>query len=328
MSSRKNNLILKIVLLTFFGIYLNANELLTNYRINGIKDIEKQMDLELTRISYWDEYLKNKDLKFGYIENYSSILTCNKEKSILSLYKQNENNQFKFQKNYDAFTGKERGDKVKEGDLKTPDGIYDITKKISKLDSFYGPLAFVTSYPNAYDTYKGKNGSGIWIHGLPTQQERDEFTKGCIAINNSQIECLDKRIDIDKTLVIISESEIQKEITKEKLASILTQLYQWRFNWIYDDINGYLAFYSPDFVRNDGMNFEDFKKYKTRVFAKDEKKTIILTNINILPYPNLENIYQITFKEFYESESFKFIGNKTLMVKLSENNVIQIFTEK
>lgn len=316
------------MLLVLFGVCLNANELLTNYRINGIKDIEKQMDLELTRISYWNEYLKDKDMKFGYIENYSSILACNKETSTLSLYKQNANHNFEFQKDYDAFTGREKGDKLKEGDLKTPVGIYDITEKISKLDSFYGPLAFVTSYPNTYDTYRGKNGSGIWIHGLPTEQERDEFTKGCIAINNSQIECLDKRIDIDKTLVIISESEIQKEITKEKLASILTQLYQWRFNWIYDDINGYLAFYSPDFVRNDGMNFEDFKKYKTRIFAKDEKKTIILTNINVLPYPNLDNIYQITFKELYESKSYKFIGNKTLMVKLSENNVIQIFTEK
>lgn len=325
---KRNTFIVKITFLLLFSLHLNANELLTNYRTNGIKDIEKQMDLELTRISYWNEYLKDKDMKFGYIENYSSILTCNKEKSTLSLYKQNKNNQFEFQKNYNAFTGKERGDKVKEGDLKTPDGIYGITKKISKLDSFYGPLAFVTSYPNSYDIHRGKNGSGIWIHGLPTEQERDEFTKGCIAINNSQIECLEKRIDIDKTLVIINESEIEKETSKERLATILTQLYQWRFNWIYDDIKGYLGFYSSDFIRSDGMNFEDFKKYKTRVFAKDEKKTIILTNLNVLPYPNKENVYQITFKEFYESESFKFIGNKTLMVRLTENNIIKIFTEK
>lgn len=328
MRSNTNTLMLKIILLFLFSLSLNANELLTNYRINGIQDIEKQMDLELTRMSYWNEYLKNKDVKFGYIENYSSILTCNKEKSTLSLYKQNEQNQFEFQKNYNAFTGKERGDKVKEGDLKTPDGIYDIIKRISKLDSFYGPLAFVTSYPNAYDTYRGKNGSGIWIHGLPTEQERDEFTKGCIAINNTQIECLNKRIDIDKTLVIINESEVEKEIPKETLATILAQLYQWRYSWLYNDINGYLQFYSSDFIRNDGMNFEDFKNYKTRVFSKDEKKTIILTNLNVLPYPNRENIYQITFKELYESQSYKFIGNKTLMVKLIENNVIQIFTEK
>ena len=101
--------------------------------------------------------------------------------------------------------------KKKEGDLKTPLGIYELTKKISKLDSFYGPLAFVTSYPNIYDKFRGKNGSGIWIHGLPTEQKRDEFTKGCIAINNSNLETLDKYININSTMLIINSSKtIQK----------------------------------------------------------------------------------------------------------------------
>ncbi|CAI6147276.1 MAG: hypothetical protein SPLUMA1_SPLUMAMAG1_01934 [uncultured Sulfurimonas sp.] len=58
-------------------------------------------------------------------------------------------------------------DKIREGDLRTPIGVYKLVKKLSKVDSFYGPLAFATSYPNSYDKYLGKNGSGIWIHGLP-----------------------------------------------------------------------------------------------------------------------------------------------------------------
>ena len=321
----KNSIL--IVFFLLINISLSANELLTNYRINGIKDIEKQMDLELTRTSYWSQYLKDKDIKFGYIEDYSSILTCNKEKSTLTLYKKNKENKFEFKKDYNAFTGKAKGDKIKEGDLKTPIGIYDITQKISKLDSFYGPLAFVTSYPNIFDTYRGKNGSGIWIHGLPTEQERDEFTKGCIAINNSSIECLAKRINIDNTLIIINNTELKTEISKETLISILSQLYQWRYSWLYNDIDEYLNFYSSDFIRKDGMKFDNFKKYKTRIFSKNERKTIIFTNINILPYPNTENVFQITFKERYESKSFKFTGNKTLMVRLN-NNIIKIFTEK
>jgi len=325
---RTRTLLQKIVVVLLFGLSLHANDLLTNYRINGIQNIEKQMDLELTRVSYWHEYLKDKDIKFGYIENYSSVLTCNKEKSVLSLYQQNQKNNFEFQKNYAAFTGKEKGDKKKEGDLRTPIGIYGIVEKISKLDSFYGPLAFVTSYPNLYDAYKGKNGSGIWIHGLPTEQERDEYTKGCIAINNAQIECLEKRIDIQKTLLIIHEAETPKETSKETLANILTQLYQWRYSWLYNDIEGYLKFYSSDFIRNDGMKYEDFKRYKTRVFTKDEKKIIILTNINVLPYPGGDNIYQITFKELYESNSYKFTGDKTLMIQLEKNKIMKIFTEQ
>jgi len=211
---------LKILFFILITLSLNAN-ILTAYRTNGIKSIEKQLDLGLTDKKYWSELIKDKDTSFGYIESYANVLTCNKSKSTLSLYIKDSNKHYKLQKKYNAFTGEKKGDKVQEGDLKTPLGVYTITKKISKLDSFYGPLAFVTSYPNYYDKFRGKNGSGIWIHGLPTEQARDEFTKGCIAIDNSSIECLNKNIDIDKTLLIIDSKDREKNVSKEILTSIL-----------------------------------------------------------------------------------------------------------
>ena len=286
------------------------------------------MDLQLTQKKYWDEYLQNIDTTFGYIEKYSSILTCDKNNSTLNLYTKDKNSTFRFQKKYEAYTGENPGDKLQEGDLRTPVGIYKITKKLKKLDSFYGPLAFVTSYPNLYDKYRSKNGHGIWIHGLPTQQERDEFTKGCIAINNSAIECLEKKIDIDNTLLIINETKVEKNISKETLATILSQLYMWRYSWLYNDIESYLNFYSNNFVRADKMDLERFKRYKTRIFKKNEKKTIIFNDINVIRYPNNENIYQITFKEIYKSTSFSFTGEKTLMVRTDQQNNIKIFIEK
>jgi len=321
----------KIIFVLLISLSLYSSDILTQYRINGIKTIEKQMDFELTKKEYWNEFIKDKDTIFGYIESYPNILTCNKEKSTLNLYIKDSNNTYGFQKEYSAYTGEAKGDKVKEGDLKTPIGIYEITKKLSrenKLDSFYGPLAFVTSYPNTYDQYRGKNGHGIWIHGLPTEQTRDEFTKGCIAINNSSIECLDKRINIDETLLIINNDEVYKGVSKDILASILSQLYSWRYSWLFDDIKSYLNFYSNDFIRFDGMDFDRFKKYKTRVFKKIEKKTIIFNNINVLPYPNSKDIYQITFKEFYKSDTFEFTGDKTLVIKFDETNGMKILTEK
>lgn len=322
---------MKILLILLINISIFASDILTSYRINGIESIEKQMDLELTKEEYWNEYLANKDTSFGYIESFSNVLTCDKGNSTLNLYSTDQNKTFKFIKEYGAFTGKQKGDKVKEGDLKTPIGIYEIVKKLSKetnLDTFYGPLAFVTSYPNIYDSYRGKNGSGIWIHGLPIEQERDEFTRGCIAINNPNIEGLDKSIDITKTLLIINDSKIERNISKNTLASILSQLYHWRYTWIYSDIDNYLNFYAPEFVRSDGMNIDSFKNYKTRVFKKIEKKIIIFSDINVVPYPNSANVFQITFKEVYKSDTFEFNGNKTLIVKVDENKKIKILTEK
>ena len=321
------NKLYSLFLLLFIHISIFAADLLTDYRLHGIDNIEKQMDSELAKTEYWNSYLKNINTTFGYIESYSNILTCNKDNSTLCVYVRDSNNSYKLKKEYSAYTGKNRGNKLKEGDLKTPIGIYNLTKKISKVDPFYGPLAFVTSYPNSYDKYLGKDGHGIWIHGLPLNQERDTFTKGCIAIQNDSIECLNKNLDITKTLLLINQDEIKKNISKEKLSTLLSQLYRWRYTWLYNDIKGYLDFYAKDFVRLDGMKYKTFINYKKRIFKKQEKKKIIFTNINVIPYPGTTNLYKISFKEFYKSKSFEFNGDKVLMAKLIDNK-IKILTEK
>lgn len=318
----------KVIVLLLLSISIYANSILTNYRMNGIEDVEKQMDLELTYTSYWYQHIKNIDTSFGYLESYESVLTCDKEQSTLSLFKPNTKKEFTLVEKYNAFTGKAKGDKLREGDLKTPIGVYNLEKKISKLDSFYGPLAFVTTYPNTYDKFLGKNGSGIWIHGLPIEQERDDYTKGCIAINNNDIVCLDKELDIDSTILIINPKTHKNETSKKTFAKILADLFQWRYAWLYNDIETYISFYAKNFVRNDGRKYDAFVRYKTRIFKKNEKKKIIFNDINVVPYPNSKGVFQITFKEFYTSPSFKFEGNKVLIVKVDKNNNFKILTEK
>ena len=310
-----------------FQTLLFSNDILTDYRIHGIDNIEKHMDQELAKEMYWQEYLKTKSTPFGYTESYKNILKCDKEQSTLSVYKKDANNTWIQTRAYSAYIGKNRGNKFKEGDLKTPVGIYNITKKISNVDSFYGPLALVTSYPNTYDKYNGKNGHGIWIHGLPTNKKRDKFTKGCIAIQNKSIKCLDKHIDITKTLLIIDEKAENNEVSKDDLATIFANLYAWRYAWIYNNLDDYLNFYSKKFIRFDGKVFNAFRSYKTRIFQKQESKKIIFSNLNILAYPNAKDIYQISFTEYYKSNSFEFSGDKILIVKLSKNSM-KILTEK
>ena len=302
-------------------------DLLTQYRLQGIQHLQKQMDKDLAQEKYWNHYLQNKDTQFGYLESYKNVLFCDKSKSTLSLYIKNKNSTYSAVKKYSAFTGKFKGDKRKEGDLRTPDGVYTLTKKLNKVDPFYGPMAFVTSYPNSYDRYKGKGGHGIWIHGLPTAQERDSFTKGCIAINNKNIECLNRHINIDETLLIINETENKEQTSKQKLATLLAQLYAWRYAWLYNNIDDYLHFYATDFKRFDGMNLKNFKKYKQRIFAKKEKKSIRFTKLNVIPYPGTEDTYKITFFEIYKARSFAFSGKKVLIVKL-ENAQMKIITEE
>jgi murein L,D-transpeptidase YafK len=315
--------------LTLTGTALTAKEhdILTEYRVNGIVNIEKKLDKKLATPKYWNKYLQNKDTSFGFLESYDNVLSCDKSQAKLSLYKKDKDGNFHLLKNYSAFTGKNQGDKLQEGDLRTPVGVYDLVKKITKVDSFYGPMAFVTSYPNLYDRYKNKTGQGIWIHGLPIKEERDTFTKGCIAINNKNIKCLDKNIDIQKTALIINENSTNATHTKEELAKILSEVFAWRYAWIYNNLEDYLHFYDKSFRRYDGVTLEDFKRYKKRIFAKNEKKRIRFTDINLLPYPGTKNIYKLTFHEDYKSDSFTFSGRKILIVKL-QNNALTILTEQ
>lgn len=325
-----NILLLSTIHVSLFAA-TNYEISLLEYKENGLSKLENTLDVELTKKEYWYNYLQDKDTKFGYIEQYSSVLACDKKRSTLTLYIKNSDEKYEFIRAHSAFTGEKEGAKIHEGDKKTPVGIYKIVEKLSEktqLDPYYGPFAFVTSYPNLYDKYQGKNGHGIWIHGLPSEKTRNAFTRGCIAIKNSNIECLEDKISIENTLLIINEDKVKTDISKDTLSLLLSSLYKWRYSWLHNNINTYLDFYSTDFIRNDGMKYKSFVRYKTRVFKKIEKKTIIFKNITIVPYPNTQNTYLITFEEYYKSDSFQFTGDKTLIVKLTSDKRIKIFTEK
>jgi len=316
--------------LIFFFLFSNilvANSILDSYRENGIKDIERKLDKELTKKSYWEKIINKADTTFGYTEKYHSILLCDKEKSLLTLYQKDSNGTFSKKNRYSAFTGKNKGNKEHEGDLRTPVGIYTLTNKLSKIDSFYGPMAFVSSYPNLFDRYLNKNGHGIWIHGLPIDQKRDNFTKGCIAIENKGLECLDKEINLNNTLLLIYENKTLSQPDKEILTQLAMWLYKWRYAWKYNNLEQYLSYYAKDFKRFDGKNFSQFKQYKTIVFARKEKKMILFKDISIVPYPNHKNIYQITFYEKYKGNYYQFNGPKELLVRVKGDS-IKIFSER
>jgi len=319
---------MRILLLLALSTLLFAAPLTQLYLEKGIFAVQKQLDEKLLALGFWQQQLETTDTRYGYFQNTKTLLHCDKNSSILQVYQRDNNNTFVFIKNYNAFVGKKSGDKQREGDLKTPVGIYTLTTKVTTLDSFYGPMAFITSYPNLYDRVRNKKGHGIWIHGLPLHQERDEYTKGCIAIDNEDIKCLDNRLDITSALLVIDE---KKELThtKSDYAQLLQKLYEWRNAWIYNDIDTYLSFYDPDFIRFDGLNKPRFSRYKKRIFAKKELKSIDFNNIAIMPYPSQDNnLFMIRFTENYNAPSMQFTGNKILMVHLLEDKNISIIAEQ
>ena len=178
---------MRYLLLHFIiSIVLLAHEdLLDIYIKEGGQGVEKVFDTTLSSYQYWEKKLRDVDTRFGYFEGINYLLACDKNATTLKLYSKDTNNTFELNKDFSAFVGKLKGDKQKEGDLKTPVGVYKLIQKLEHVDPFYGPLAFVTSYPNTYDKIQGKNGSGIWVHGLPFNQKRELQRFEEVAINNN-----------------------------------------------------------------------------------------------------------------------------------------------
>jgi murein L,D-transpeptidase YafK len=319
----------KLLLLPLFITSLIAGEVMDLYRSGGMNAIAKEIDHGLGDSNFWNSQLSNKDLTFGYYESTDTILVCEKDQPALRLYrKENKGKQehFALLKTIPAYTGKYEGDKTTAGDRRTPLGVYTLTQKLSTVNPFYGPMAFVTSYPNLYDRIRGKSGDGIWIHGQPASGDRDSFTKGCIVIDNNELTNLDQRIDYKNTLLVIDTKT--KENANIPYANIISQLYQWRYAWKYNDFQTYLSFYDTTFIRYDGMEYYDFKNYKQRIFDKKETKEILLSNLNITPYPgDRQNLFMVTFDEIYTSDKHTFTGPKTLMLLLNTDHSISIVSE-
>ncbi|NPA74170.1 MAG: L,D-transpeptidase family protein, partial [Epsilonproteobacteria bacterium] len=239
---------------------LNAENFIDLYRHKGIESVKNRFDALLKDPKYWSDYLKDYDVSLGYYESGKNVILCDKKDKILEVY---DISSGKIERSFKSsvLVGK-NGEKKKEGDLITPVGVYTIVSTFVPQDTFYGPVAFALSYPNLFDKLAGRNGHGIWIHGYPLKNDkRPDITKGCLVMKNDKIKNLKEILKPKKTYVIIAENRLKKA-NKEEIAKILSFLYRWKDSWAKSDINRYLSFYSKEFKRFDGKDFESFAKMK------------------------------------------------------------------
>lgn len=130
--------------------------------------------------------------KKAKMKEKANYILVEKSKRKMSLF-----NDKNLVKTYNIAIGKEpEGHKEREGDNKTPEGIYTIAKKNPK-SKYHRALQI--SYPNALDRENARKkghhpGGDIMIHGLephfwwvgPHHQLQD-LTRGCIAVSNPEI---------------------------------------------------------------------------------------------------------------------------------------------
>ena len=209
---------------------------------------------------------------------------------------------------YYSTLGKQGIDKLREGDQKTPLGVYHVTSMIpgAKLPDLYGWGAFPIDYPNDWDRRAGKTGYGIWLHGVPGENyaRAPRASDGCIALANDEIAELAKRVQPGATPVVIAErvdwvTPGELRVERERF---MRQLEAWRSDWESRDAARYLAHYARDF-RAGAVDLAAWSAHKRRVNAGKKWIKVGLSNVSVLRSAGQDEVIEVTFDQDYRSSN-------------------------
>ena len=275
---------------------------------------EKVSDLREEIIARLKAY-RSRQATAEYVPRYLMQMQADQEhaivvdtqKSRLYLYK-NDNGRPRFVADYYITQGKLGANKMREGDKKTPVGVYHVTSSLSpkKVGDFYGTGAFPINYPNEWDKRQGRNGHGIWLHGTPsdTFSRPPKASDGCVVLSNVDLDSLAKNLQIGLTPVIISNSVewLSFDDWQNERSALNKKIDEWRTDWESKDIDRYLKHYSASFKTSD-QSLEQYAKQKRQVNAGKEWIKVKLSNMSMFRNPGKEEMVIVTFEQDYKSNN-------------------------
>lgn len=198
-------------------------------------------------------------------------------------------------------TGQSVGDKLVEGDLRTPEGVYFIGRKINRpLDwDLFGNIAYSLNYPNPIDRIKGKTGGGIWLHGRgKTFVPRD--TRGCVALKVSDMRDVATEAPFGTPVVIASGVDWTPEAadTEAEALEVAEALTSWAEDWQHMDEALFDHYNAGLMAKSEGHSFDGFIANKRNIFANKPWIHVMLANIRAVPGPD----YWVTwFDQYYRT---------------------------
>ncbi|MGV3742988.1 MAG: L,D-transpeptidase family protein [Burkholderiaceae bacterium] len=231
-----------------------------------------------------------------------NVLVVDAKRSRLYVYA-NQDGELKLVTDYYISHGKLGVDKFKEGDQKTPLGVYYITANLPgpKLPDFYGPGALPISYPNEWDKLNGRGGSGIWLHGTPSNSySRPPLSSdGCVVLTNPDLLKLTRSVEVGKTPVVIA-SQVEF-VTRARHAMERSQsntmVEEWRRDLENLDSARLLAHYSKRFKSEHGENLQTWFAKQGKPKASSREMTVALRDVSLFRYPAREEMIVATFTQ-------------------------------
>lgn len=275
---------------------------------------EKLSDLRDEAVARLKAY-RNRSATADYVPRYllqmqpdqKNAIVVDTQKSRLYLY-QNDNGRPRFVADYYISHGKLGAEKRREGDKKTPVGVYHVTSSLSPktVGDFYGTGAFPINYPNEWDKRQGRNGHGIWLHGTPsdTFSRPPKASDGCVVLSNTDLDSLAKSLQIGLTPVIISNSIewLTLDDWQNERAALNNKIEDWRKDWESRDIDRYLKHYSKKFTTK-AQSLEQFAQQKRQVNQGKEWIKVKLSNLSMFRNPGQDELVVVTFEQDYQSNN-------------------------
>ncbi|WP_158660959.1 murein L,D-transpeptidase family protein [Thiomicrorhabdus sp. Milos-T2] len=190
-----------------------------------------------------------------------NLILVSLQESRLYLYDKNDKGQMVRVADYYVTMGKKGSGKQREGDQRTPIGVYHLVDLLpgNTLPDLYGVGALPLNYPNIWDKSHGKTGSGIWLHGVPsnTYTRAPKASRGCVALNNKAMKRLlsEYSMPYSTPVVIVDQKQAPLGVSQTK-ESLLADVKTW---------------------------------------LQDNHEKVDWQKVSVFKYPNEKNLYYITF---------------------------------
>lgn len=236
----------------------------------------------------------------------SHALLVDTSRSRLFVYR-NDRGRPRYVTDFYISLGKNGVEKQREGDQKTPIGVYTIVGQKDRLPDFYGPGAYPISYPNDWDKLHKRNGHGIWLHGTPSETySRAPFaTDGCVVLTNEDLRTLSRYVEVSRTPVVIGHGVEWRDPQRweSERGEFMKAFQQWRADWESRDTDRYLAHYSGRFREGD-RGFEAWKARKRKVNAAKQWVKVRVNDLSLFSYPGAgEPMMLVEFEQDYRSSN-------------------------
>jgi murein L,D-transpeptidase YafK len=229
---------------------------------------------------------------------------------------------------FSVMVGENAGDKIKEGDKRTPEGVYYVQNYIpnDRLARLYGAGAFPLNYPNIVDRIQDKTGYGIWLHGRDESDKDKTATNGCVAFDNQGLNHLKGMLEVGTPVVITKQARFLDPAAYDQRRQVLLgTLHDFLAAWENSDFAAFARYLHDNFRSSSGEDRQAFLQSKRNLMEVYPEREVDADHIRVFRENGRRVVYD--FNQFYCAPNITAYGRKRLYFK-RQNGKMRLLAEE